>query len=588
MKKLFAISAFMLGFSACSTTPTVVSTPGTELMKTARVVPVAVGQAVSLGTQVRGLRSMTMQSAQNAEFIHLQAKDPLGNPSLHVVFTTPAKVNDWYGYAKSLQSEMAGTTTLVGATTAHNIIAGAQENLTTLTQIVKAIDVGGGKDEFKTLVATTNSFEGLYVELKSGQWVSVNAEPKIVEQTAQTALVAGFVKAADALVQSNVADQLEDNWLDVLEPQTQTQRQILQQVASGNSLNMSAARAVLAGQEKIVPQSKKVNSGLTTQSESSTNAYCYWFLWWQVCVSQYDMEPLDANYMNTLEPGLNPKLPDGSYGVTNRGFGGGFNQYYNNYNQTAQYNISGENNSGCGPSALAALVNWHWQQGVTFDGQAAFANMMHYRSSNYGKLLVSTAFTGGPVTQLMARESDGRPKLSRMARSFVFGGGTATTPWDMEMAMHQYLSEQRNQYGTTATLESAYTLSPIGYGTLMLAAEVYRATGVPLAIASLVLQLPTIIAQTPFSYVYNLFRQPVFGDIMRRHIGSNNELVIALYPTGRQDWEAHYSAILKGRVIYHAVRPEILIEPLDKFNGRDWYSLSDPMSPFVGVFAINK
>jgi hypothetical protein len=30
--------------------------------------------------------------------------------------------------------------------------------------------------------------------------------------------------------------------------------------------------------------------------------------------------------------------------------------------------------------------------------------------------------------------------------------------------------------------------------------------------------------------------------------------------------------------IYHAIRPEILIAPLDKFNGRDRYSLSDPMS----------
>ena len=38
----------------------------------------------------------------------------------------------------------------------------------------------------------------------------------------------------------------------------------------------------------------------------------------------------------------------------------------------------------------------------------------------------------------------------------------------------------------------------------------------------------------------------------------------------------------------HAVRPKILIEPLDKFNGRDWYALSDPLSPFVGVYAINK
>ncbi|NJK46636.1 MAG: hypothetical protein HC933_22455 [Pleurocapsa sp. SU_196_0] len=76
---------------------------------------------------------------------------------------------------------------------------------------------------------------------------------------------------------------------------------------------------------------------------------------------------------------------------------------------------------------------------------------------------------------------------------------------------------------------------------------------------------------------------------MRRHIGSRHEFVIGMYPTGRHaGLEAHYSPILKGRVIYHLIRPDILIEPLDKFQGRIWYSLSDPFASFTGVFAINR
>ena len=189
----------------------------------------------------------------------------------------------------------------------------------------------------------------------------------------------------------------------------------------------------------------------------------------------------------------------------------------------------------------------------------------------------------------MARQADGWPRFTSMARSFLFGNGTLSTPWDLEAAFAAYLAQQRSQGYTNATLTSAFTLSPIGYGVMQVAADTYQANGFPIAVGLLVAALPWAIAQAPFSYIYNLFRQPIFGDIIRRHVGYRGEMVIALYPTGNGlGWEAHYSAILCARVIYHAVRPEILIEPLDKFNGRDWYSISDPLASFAGVFAIEK
>jgi hypothetical protein len=581
-KSLFILGLAATAFTACNITPTQEETPGMRLMRNARVIPGAVGQAVSLGTQVRGLQTMSMDTAQQSEFIHLVAQDPLGNPGLHVVFTTAEKITDWYAYGKGITTGTVGTTTLVGATTAHNVIAGAQGNINTLSQIVKAIDHIGGPSQFKSLIATTNSFEGLYVAGQSGQWVTVNSETQVLDSQVQQVITDGFIKSADALAESKVAEQLEGNWMDILEPKQAAQREMLQSIASGQALNMSTAREIMVQQSRMEPQTKGVNDGMRTQSETRNTAYCWWFLWWQICVDQYDMEPQDANYMRTAASNSNTP--------TSRGFGGGFNQYYTDYDQLNPYSISGAQNSGCGPSAVASLVNWHWQNGVRFDGQTASPNMLHEISTNSsGTRTVYTKYKGpSPVTRLMTRESDGMPKLSKMARSFVISGGTATTPWDLENAINAYLGEQRSGYGVNLSLDSAYTLSPVGYGALQSAAELYRATNMPVTIAALVLQLPTAIAQTPFSYAYNLLRQPIFGDIMRRHIGSKNEMVVALYPTGRSDWEAHYSAILKGRIIYHAVRPEILIEPLDKFNGRDWYALSDPLSPFVGVFALNR
>lgn len=577
MKKMLGIAVIVATTITSCTTTSVTESPGTQLMRTARTIPLGVSQAVSLGTQVRGIQSMQLREAVRSEFINLLAIDPLGNPSLHAVFTAPNKIPNWYEYGKSLNANSVGTTTLVGASTAHNIIAGAQDNLVALKQIAKAVDLNGGISQFKTLIATTNSFEGLYVANQSGAWVSVNEEPKILSADMQANIKLGFVKSADALVASNVAKQLEGNWLEILEPKDSGQRQAMSQVMNGDSLNLSAARMLLTSQAKLPAQRKSITDGLTTQSETRNAAYCWWVLWWQVCVDQYDMQPTDADYMTTLTS---------TTSLTARGFGGGFNQYADDYSQSPSYNISGASNAGCGPSALAGLVNWHWQHGLNFDGVAPFPNMVHRPYGTGGAL--TSYFGDSPVNRLMAREASGVPKLSRMAGSFVLAGGTATTPWDMESAIATYLNQQRTDFGVNVSLESAYTLSPIGYGTLATAAAIYRATGIEVTIASLILQLPLAIAQAPFSYVYNVFRQPVFGDIMRRHIGANNELVVALYPTGRSDWEAHYSAIVKGRVIYHALRPEILIQPLDKFNGRDWYNISDPMSPFVGVFALNK
>jgi hypothetical protein len=582
VKNMFGIALIVAATitSCTSTSPT--ESPGTQLMRTARPIPLGVSQAVSLGTQVRGIQSMQLQEAVRSEFINLLAIDPLGNPSLHAVFTTPTKVSNWYEYGKTLTSTTKGTTTLVGASTAHNIIAGAQDNLATLQQIVKAIDLNGGKEQFKSLIATTNSFEGLYVANQSGTWISVNEEPQVLSPEMQSNIKLGYVKAADALVQSNVAEQLEGNWLDILEPKEAGQKQAMKQVMDKESLNLTAARMMMTQQSKLPAQRKSVSNGLTTQSETRNAAYCWWVLWWQVCVDQYDMQPKDADYMATFS--------NNDISPTSQGFGGGFNQYASDYNQTLDFNISGADNAGCGPSAIAGLINWHWQQGLRFDGISPFPNMKHNTwIDGYGSRQVRTKYTGdSPVNRLMARETSGVPKLSRMAGSFVLAGGTATTPWDMESSIVTYLNEQRNNFGVSASLESAYTLAPMGYGVLNVAASLYRATGIEVTIAALVPHLPIAIAQTPFSFVYNVFRQPVFADIMRRHIGAKDAMVVALYPTGRSYWEAHYSAIVKGRVIYHALRPEILIQPLDKFNGRDWYTLSDPMALFAGVYALNK
>jgi hypothetical protein len=403
------------------------------------------------------------------------------------------------------------------------------------------------------------------------------SEAKVLDSQLQQILTDGFIQSADALVKSTVADQLEENWLDILEPKQAEQREMLQSMASGQALNMSAAREIMAQQDRIQPQRKGVSDGLTTQSETRNTAYCWWFLWWQICVDQYDMQPTDADYMRSGTFDTSP---------TSRGFGGGFNQSSYRYDQALPYSKV----AGCGPSAMAGLVNWHWQSGLKFDGQAAFPNMTHTRGMDYDMPSVYTTYKGeSPVTRLMKTEPNGMSRLSTMARSFALGDGTATTPWDLELAMNAYLADQKNSYGLNISLDSAYTLSPVGYGTLHAAAEYYRATGLPVTVAALVTMLPGAITQAPFTYTYNLFRQPVFGDIMRRHIGAKNEVVVALYPTGQAEgWSAHYSPILKGRVIYHAVRPEILVEPLEKFYSRDWYSLSDPLSPFVGVFAINR
>jgi hypothetical protein len=576
---------FLVLLTGCPLTPNANMSPGIELLKSAKRVPMPVGQAVSLGTQIYALQNMKTRSISDTNFVNFTSEDPLGNPAMHIVFTLNEPVKDWYDFAQHIPERPKSdseTTTMIGATTAHNIIGGAQSNINTLYQMRLAIEKIGSIDNFKRFVSLSNSFEGLYVEAKNNDWVKVNDQPEIVLESLKTSLVASFQKGADSLVESKVAGQLEGNWQEILEPKTAAQRQTLKQLTSGSNLNLNATKTILDRQARISPQQKTVNSGVSTRSETQTTAYCWWFLWWQICVDQVDTEATGAAYMRTL-----PVSSEWG-GLTSSGLSGGFNQVGSAYNQPS-YSVTGQNVAGCSASAFSSQVSWFWQNGVKFYGLNPAANIQYFTSLAYNRPQYLSRYTGdSPTNRLMERQPDGYPLFTRWARGYYFNGGTMVTPWNFENAVNYFLQTQNAQFGLNLSLDSAYTLSPFGYGLFQALDNAYRIGEWYLAIPTLLQGVSQAILQYPFTSIYNVFRQPEFGNIMRRHIGQKGEFVIAMYPTGRSDFEAHYSAIMKGRIIYHAIRPEILIEPLDKFNGRDWYMMSDPMSLFVGVFALNR
>lgn len=250
---------FLVLLTGCPLTPNASTSPGVELLKSAKRISMPVGQAVSLGTQIYALQNMKTRSVSDTNFVNFTSEDPLGNPAMHIVFTLNEPVKNWYDFAGHIPERPKSdseTTTIIGATTAHNIIGGAQSNLNTLYQMRQAIEKIGGMDNFKRFISLSNSFEGLYVEAKNNDWVRVSDQPEIVLESLKTVLIASFQKGADSLVESKVAGQLEENWQEILEPKTAAQRQTLNQLTSGSNLNLSATAAVLQNNRSLAHNKK--------------------------------------------------------------------------------------------------------------------------------------------------------------------------------------------------------------------------------------------------------------------------------------------------------------------------------------------
>lgn len=586
------IPIVLLTLSACSLLNPPESA-GRTLLRQAQRVPLGIAQAVTLGTQARVMNTLRLADVDDTFFLTIPAEDPQGNPAHHLVFTLDQTVNDWYAFATTLTDTTTipsgWSTTMIGATTAHTIVSSVQSDVNALLQLRDAVNVIGGMSNFAKLISLSNSLEGLYIEATDGRWVSVSSNPEVISDATKTTLIAGFTSSADAIATNEVAEELEGNWQEILNPETPEAQAQLQAFTKDGKLNLQAARATLLRQNAMQPTRLEVKTpGVAgIQSETKSEAYCWRFLWWRICVDKYELQPSGAQFMRGM-------AINSSSGLTRQGLPGGFNQGGEDYNQTTRYNVQGTDISGCFASAFASQVWWFWQnKGTNFYGISPFADVTHSR----GKSMESTSFGlfaakysgDSPVTRLMARQPNGYPLFTQEAGGFRFETGTLITPWGFEDAVKRFFVQQR-AYGVNVSLDSAYTLSPIGYAMFQIGAEAHRIGSYYLSIPVLLAKLPLALASSHGATVYNLIRQPVFADIIRRHMGNEkDEYVIAMYPTGRSlGLEAHYSAILKARIIYHALRPEILVEPLDKFQQRDWYTLSDPMASFSGVFAINK
>jgi hypothetical protein len=595
------IPIVLLTLSACSLLNPPESA-GRTLLRQAQRVPLGIAQAVTLGTQARVMNTLRLADVDDTFFLTIPAEDPQGNPAHHLVFTLDQTVNDWYAFATTLTDTTTipsgWSTTMIGATTAHTIVSSVQSDVNALLQLRDAVNVIGGMSNFAKLISLSNSLEGLYIEATDGRWVSVSSNPEVISDATKTTLIAGFTSSADAIATNEVAEELEGNWQEILNPETPEAQAQLQAFTKDGRLNLQAARATLLRQNAMQPTRLEVKTpGVAgIQSETKSEAYCWRFLWWRICVDQYELQPSGAQFMRSMPI-------NGNSGFTNQGLPGGFNQSGRVYGSATSYDVQGTDKSGCFASAFASQIWWFWQNKDTrFYGiapkklvsgvEVPVQDIKHTRSStpetSFGQF--TSEYVGDtPVTRLMARQANGYPWFTQEARGFRFETGTVITPWDFENAARRFFDQQR-VHGVNLTLDSAYTVSPLGYGAFHLAAEAHRVGSYFLSIPTLVAMLPQQLLYSSSYGAYNYFRQSAFAHIIRRHMGnSKDEYVIAMYPTGRHSgFEAHYSAIMKAKVIYHTVRPEILVEPLDKFQQRDWYGLSDPMASFVGVFAINK
>ncbi|NJK46637.1 MAG: hypothetical protein HC933_22460 [Pleurocapsa sp. SU_196_0] len=200
------------------------------------------------------------------------------------------------------------------------------------------------------------------------------------------------------------------------------------------------------------------------QFESKSRVNCAPFLWWQICIDMWDMEPSGASFMRNLPVGSET-------GLTGEGLPGGFNQLARLYDHGVfpepKYSVGGNFDvAGCFASAFASQVWWFWQRSVNFYGLTKTANAIHLRQPNGNYF---TFYTGdSPVKRLMARQSDGLPWFTQQAKGFRFVDGTLITPWDFEVAVRGFLASQNRDSPVAnklnLSLDSAYTTSPLGYG----------------------------------------------------------------------------------------------------------------------------
>lgn len=277
--------------------------------------PVQVETAERLALAERVSYGLALQGKDKVYTKTFSAVDIYGAPFVHIVITSPKKINHIWQFAKKLEQagwpepkeDSAWGVTIVGASEAREPVSQIEFGLETLKDLHETVKAMGGPGQLKQIVAPLSTV--FWLEDKKGTFWNIGTHEPVEDE-----------------IYTSLKEMYDD---------------ILAGLDDGDSFTPQSAWAA-PHIEGSAEEGYSLNEGLAPQA-----TYPYKYNW------------NNPDYNEKTHTGLNTILGQSGYAQRGSHWARG-SGYYWKYGNCFTKKLGSTKSLGCGPAAFGALVYYHW------------------------------------------------------------------------------------------------------------------------------------------------------------------------------------------------------------------------------------